>query len=209
MAVPSLVKVLDGLESSALEFCSQAEWCDVKAHVIAAGSIPEANATARDVLAKAARRSFASRSEAARYAAGIRWGSRGGQSAGGSVGGAVMSAADSAGTASLIKAGEKAAQRMAEFANDVVASQEYRKIRRGSSDDVNVSQVLDDLDAITTDVAELPPSRIRIGERLTNSLARLDQVQQDANSLSPGLFNTVENAVANVRREIVQLQGQL
>lgn len=74
----ALIKVLDAIEISALSFCSESQWADVRANVLAAGSVGEASKTAQEVLRKAARRSFGSRSEAARYAASIRWGNRGG-----------------------------------------------------------------------------------------------------------------------------------
>jgi hypothetical protein len=69
---PALEKVLLALEPSALTFCSPEEWEMVKAEVLGAGAVSKASPSAQIVL-KAAKRQFASRSEAGRYAATMRW----------------------------------------------------------------------------------------------------------------------------------------
>lgn len=70
-----LADVLAVLEPMALQFCSSDEWNTVKAEVLLAGSVEKASESSRHVLAlaKARQRQFASRSEAGRYAASIRW----------------------------------------------------------------------------------------------------------------------------------------
>lgn len=70
-----LADVLAVLEPMALQFCSSDEWGAVKAEVLLAGSVEKASESSRHVLAlaKARQRQFASRSEAGRYAASIRW----------------------------------------------------------------------------------------------------------------------------------------
>ena len=70
----ALQNVLSTLEPHALTFCTETEWNDVKTDVLVAGSVSKATKTSQQVLQKAvALRQFGSRSDAARYAATVRW----------------------------------------------------------------------------------------------------------------------------------------
>ena len=68
----ALEQVLTALEPAALTICTPQEWEAVKAEVLGVGAVSKASPTAQLIL-KAAKRQFASRSEAARYAAAMRW----------------------------------------------------------------------------------------------------------------------------------------